>query len=108
MKNMMRIPQVIAHCWKPTRRPRFEGGASSEMYTGTWAEQIPTENPLMIRPTTSIGILTEAHTMIEPMTLSSVSINQVSSLCGKPQSWNSPNHSADLNRRLAAKFIRED
>ena len=36
------------------KRPLLEGGASSEMYTGTWAEQMPTQKPLIKRPTMSI------------------------------------------------------
>jgi hypothetical protein len=58
---MMRMPQV------PTTRPRLLGGASSEIYTGTWAEQIPTAKPLMKRPTTSMAMFWDAQTIIEPM-----------------------------------------
>jgi hypothetical protein len=47
---------IYSHCWQPTSLPRLDGGAISVMYTGTWAEQIPTESPLMKRPTTSMPI----------------------------------------------------
>jgi hypothetical protein len=60
--------QVIAHCCKPTRRPRFVGGTHSLMYTGTCADWIPTQKPLMIRPTTSMGIFCEAQMIAEPIT----------------------------------------
>ncbi len=64
------IPHVMAHCWAPTKRPRLLGGANSEMYTGTWAEQMPTQRPLMKRPTISMPMFWDAQTMMEPMTLS--------------------------------------
>ncbi len=53
----------------PISRPRFDGGEISEMYTGTWAEQMPTEKPLIMRPTMSMGTFTDAATMMQPMTL---------------------------------------
>ena len=39
------------------------------MYTGTWAEQMPTQRPLMTRPTINMAIFCEAETMTLPMHL---------------------------------------
>ena len=73
---MIMIPQVIAHCWAPTRRPRLLGGANSEMYTGTWAEQMPTQRPFMKRPTISIPMFWDAQTRMEPTTLSMLRLSE--------------------------------
>ena len=35
------------HCWSATMRPRILVGEISARKTGTWDEQIPTQNPLM-------------------------------------------------------------
>lgn len=66
---MIAMPHVMAHCCIPMSRPRFDGGEISEIYTGTWAEQMPTERPLTVRPTMSIGTSTDAATIIQPMIL---------------------------------------
>ena len=58
----------------PTSRPRFEGGASSDTYTGTCADSMPTERPLIMRPTISMPIFCEAQMRIEPTTLKQKSV----------------------------------
>lgn len=50
---MIMMPQVMAHCWQPTNRPLFDGGASSEIYTcGTM---------LALRTDSSGGLFTNRH-----------------------------------------------
>jgi hypothetical protein len=55
MKNWMRMPQVMDHCWRETMRPRIAGAVTSAWYTGTTAEEMPTDEPAMRRPTTSMA-----------------------------------------------------
>lgn len=75
MKYMMRMPQVIAHCCMLMSLPRLDGGEISEMYTGTWAEQIPTQKPLIIRPTINMGIFCAAQQRMEPIILGDVNMS---------------------------------
>jgi hypothetical protein len=46
----MRIPQVMAHCWKVMTRPLISRGAISAWYTGTTADATPTPRPERKRP----------------------------------------------------------
>jgi hypothetical protein len=64
---MIKIPHVMAHCCEPTTRPRLEGGANSETYTGTWLLHMPTEIPLIKRPAMSIPMFWAAQEMMDPI-----------------------------------------
>jgi hypothetical protein len=45
-------PTTTQRLLKATRRPRWRGGASSAMYTGTTLEARPTAMPTIMRPAT--------------------------------------------------------
>ena len=53
-KYMIKIPHSIAHCWITTIEPLLSFFVISTKYTGTCEDVMPTQIPLMKRPTTSM------------------------------------------------------
>lgn len=47
------------------------------MYTGTWADSIPTQRPLKIRPTMSMPMFWEAHMIVDPIILCTQDVSNI-------------------------------
>lgn len=99
------MPHVIAHCWKATNRPRLVGGAISEMYTGTWADSMPTQNPLIRRPTIlkSKSMKVFQHVQIKELVIQHGNVLRGADDCGT----NTPEDAADHDGLLSAEDIGE-
>ena len=69
---------------------------------------MPTERPLMIRPTISMPMFWEAQIRVEPITLILVRFNGRRIGPFSWSVWDSPDDAADHNGRLPPKTIGED